>query len=432
MTGSARCPALLVAAPASGQGKTTVTAALARRYRDRGLRVRVFKCGPDFLDPMILERASGHPVLSLDLFMVGEDDCRRLLYEAACEADIILVEGVMGLFDGDPSAADIAARFGLPVLAVIDGSAMAQSFGAIVHGLATYRSDIALHGTIANRVGSARHAAMLEDSVRAPVRWLGAVERSTDFALPERHLGLMMADEIAGLDERIAACARGLPSAVDDLPPPVTFTPGADYAALPADLKGQRIAIARDACFAFIYPDNLAVLRELGADLHFFSPLAGDPLPDCDALWLPGGYPELHAEALANNRAFLDALRAHHELGKPILAECGGMMVCAQELETIDGQTHVMAGLLPGRTIMQSRLGGLGLQECPWPGGTLRGHGFHYSRIETDLAPFAHTRNPNGGRTEALFVRGSLRASYVHAYFRSNIAAAASLFRITE
>ena len=429
MTSSARCPALLVAAPASGQGKTTITAALARRYRDRGLRVRVFKCGPDFLDPMILERASGHPVLSLDLFMVGEDDCRRLLYEAACEADIILVEGVMGLFDGDPSAADIAARFGLPVLAVIDGSAMAQSFGAIVHGLATYRSDIALHGAIANRVGSARHAAMLEDSVRPPVRWLGAVERSADFALPERHLGLLMADEIAGLDERIAACARGLPAAVDDLPPPVTFTPGADHAALPANLEGQRIAIARDACFAFIYPDNLALLREMGADLHFFSPLAGDSFPDCDALWLPGGYPELHAEALANNRAFLNALRAHHERGKPILAECGGMMVCAQELETIDGQSHAMAGLMPGRTIMQSRLGGLGLLECPWPGGTLRGHGFHYSRIETDLAPFAQTRNPNGGRSEALFVRGSLRASYVHSYFRSNSAAAASLFR---
>tara|TARA_R100001129_G_scaffold25877_2_gene17119 strand:- start:31343 stop:32638 length:1296 start_codon:yes stop_codon:yes gene_type:complete len=429
LTGSASCPALLVAAPASGQGKTTITAALARRYRDRGLRVRVFKCGPDFLDPMILKRASGHPVLSLDLFMVGEDDCRRLLYEAACEADIILVEGVMGLFDGDPSAADIAARFGLPVLAVIDGSAMAQSFGAIVHGLATYRSDIALHGAIANRVGSARHAAMLEDSVRPPVRWLGAVERSAEFALPERHLGLLMADEIAGLDERIAACARGLPDEVDQLPPPVTFSLGADYAALPAALEGQRIAIARDACFAFIYPDNLAVLREMGADLHFFSPLAGDPLPDCDALWLPGGYPELHAEALANHRAFLNELRAHHELGKPILAECGGMMVCAQELETIDGQTHVMAGLLPGRTIMQSRLGGLGLQECPWPGGTLRGHGFHYSRIETDLAPLAQTRNPNGGRSEALFAHGSLRASYVHAYFRSNIAVAASLFR---
>ena len=429
MTGSASCPALLVAAPASGQGKTTITAALAGRYRDRGLRVRVFKCGPDFLDPMILERASGHPVHSLDLFMVGEDDCRRLLYEAACEADIILVEGVMGLFDGDPSAADIAARFGLPVLAVIDGSAMAQSFGAIVHGLATYRSDIILHGAIANRVGSARHAAMLEYSVRAPVRWLGAVERSADFALPERHLGLLMADEIADLDERIAACARGLPDEVDQLPPSVTFSAGADYAALPVELEGQRIAIARDACFAFIYPDNLAVLREMGADLHFFPPLAGDALPDCDALWLPGGYPELHAEALANNRAFMEGLRAHHERGKPILAECGGMMLCAQELETIDGQTHIMAGLMPGRTIMQSRLGGLGLQECPWPGGALRGHGFHYSRIETDLPPFAQTRNPNGGRSEALFVRGSLRASYVHSYFRSNSAAAASLFR---
>ena len=197
MTGTASCPALMVAAPASGQGKTLVTAALARRHRNAGRRVRVFKCGPDFLDPMILERASGAPVYQLDLFMCGEDECRRLLHVAAQEADLILVEGVMGLFDGAPSAADLAVRFNLPILAVVDGSAMAQTFGALVHCLATYRPDAKVAAVLANRVGSERHAEMLRESLCGQVQGLGALPRNEACAFPERHLGLVQADEIA-------------------------------------------------------------------------------------------------------------------------------------------------------------------------------------------------------------------------------------------
>ncbi len=427
MSGAAQCPALLVAAPASGQGKTSVTAALARRHRDAGRRVRVFKCGPDFLDPMILERASGHPVNQLDLFMVGEDHCRRLLHDAAREADIILVEGVMGLFDGDPSSADIAARFGLPVLAVIDGSAMAQSFGALVHGLAAYRQDVKVDAVIANRVAGERHAEMLRESVRAPVRWLGALPRDAGFALPERHLGLLMAAEIADLDRRIAACAAALPDEALALPPFVAF-PEPAPSLLPPLLEARRIAIARDACFAFIYADNLAVLRGMGAELCFFSPLAGESFPECEAVWLPGGYPELHAEALTAHRKWQSEIRRHLARGKPLLAECGGMMACADQLETAEN-VFPMLGLLPARVVMQERLGGLGLQEVEMPTGLLRGHSFHYSRIETELTPLTHSRNPNGGREEAVFRYGSMLASYVHFHFRSAPEATADLFQ---
>lgn len=428
MSGAAACPALLVAAPASGQGKTTITAALARRYRRAGLTVRAFKCGPDFLDPMILERASGHPVQTLDLFMVGEENCRSLLAKAAREADVILVEGVMGLFDGDPSSADLAMALDLPVLAVVDGSAMAQSFGAIVHGLSSYREGVELTSVIANRVAGERHSAMLEASVKPPVRWLGAVERNTQFAVPERHLGVMMADEIADLDSRLDACATVLPSSVDNLPRSVNFAPGSSEGRLSPLLAKRSIAIARDACFAFIYPDNLATLRELGADLHFFSPLAGDGVPDCDAIWLPGGYPELHAPALMANGHWQTDLKRHHDANTPILAECGGMMACAQELVTLDGRRYAMAGLIPGTAIMQSKLGGLGLQEIALTTGNLRGHSFHYSRLETQLEPVALSRNPNGGRTEPVLKHGSLTASYLHSYFRSAPRSVAALF----
>lgn len=187
---SRACPALLVSAPASGQGKTTLTAALARLHTRAGRRVRVFKCGPDFLDPQILERASGAPVQSLDLWMCGPQDAAARLHEAAAQADLILVEGVMGLYDGAPSSADIARRFGLPVLAVLDAGAMAQTFGALVHGLATYGDGVNLLGVMANRVGSAYHATLLRQSLPAGVSWYGALGSDAGAALPQRHLGL--------------------------------------------------------------------------------------------------------------------------------------------------------------------------------------------------------------------------------------------------
>lgn len=416
---SASCPALMIAAPASGQGKTLVTAALARRHREAGRRVRVFKCGPDFLDPMILEQASGAPVYQLDLFMCGEQECRRLLYDAAREADLILVEGVMGLFDGDPSAADLASRFGLPVLAVIDGSAMAQTFGALVHGLSAYREDIRVQAVLANRVAGERHAAMLAESLRGDVRWLGALPRDAEIAFPERHLGLVQALELADLDARIDRAARSLPPAADWLPDPVAFAAPPGLPEAPALLKGTRIAIARDAAFGFVYPANLDSLAAMGAELRFFSPLTDGSLPDCDAIWLPGGYPELHLAELSENRPMLEAIRQHFHRGRPMLAECGGMLYCLDELDDGRGRRAPMLGLMPGRATMQPRLAALGLQEIRLADGNLRGHSFHYSRLETSLAPFAVASNPNGGAGEAIFVNASLTASYVHGYFPS-------------
>ncbi len=201
------CPAVLIAAPASGQGKTTVTAALARLHRNLGRKVRVFKCGPDFLDPMIHERASGAPVYQLDMWMVGEQESRRLLWEAAGEADLILIEGVMGLFDGTPSSADLARHFGVPVLAVIDGTAMAQTFGALALGLARYQADLPFAGVLANRVGTVRHAQLLEGSLTEGLRWYGALSRETGIELPSRHLGLVQASELNDLDLRLDAAA---------------------------------------------------------------------------------------------------------------------------------------------------------------------------------------------------------------------------------
>ena len=421
------CPALLIAAPASGQGKTTVTAALARLHARQGRRVTVFKCGPDFLDPQIHAFASGRPCQNLDLGMCGEADARWRLARAAADSDLILVEGVMGLFDGTPSAADIAERFGIPVLALIDAGSMAQTFGALAHGLATYRPGLPFAGMLANRAASARHTEMLRDSLPAGMGWFGALPKSSD-SLPERHLGLLQAAEIDDLEARLDKLADALQaSATVDLPKPVNFTE-APPPALPPLLAGRRIAIARDAAYGFIYPANLETLQGLGAELHFFSPVAADQLPDCNAVWLPGGYPELHADALSANRALWQALQAHVDAGKPLLAECGGMMSLFEEVVDKAGQAHHFAGLLPGRAVMQARLAALGTQFANLPEGRLAGHTFHYSKSETPLAPLCRAVTADGRDGEAIFRRQRLTASYVHFYFPSQPEAVAALF----
>jgi len=422
------CPALLVAAPASGQGKTTVVAALARLHTRLGRRVRVFKCGPDFLDPQIHAIASGAPCQNIDLWMCGEVDAQWRLAETARSADLILVEGVMGLFDGTPSAADLAVKLGLPILAVIDGAAMANSFGAIAYGLKHYRPGTPLNGAFANRVGSARHAEMLEQSLPEDIAWYGHLPRDVDAELPERHLGLLPAAEIDDLSQRIDRMADLLAStAAAKLPPPVSFDDIKPPAIEPL-LRGRTIAVARDAAFCFLYPANIECLEMLGAQLRYFSPLADSTLPPCDAVWLPGGYPELHGTALAANRPLWDALSAHVDAGKPVLAECGGMMALFQSLHEVDGQVHQLASLLPGRVLMQKRLAGLGMQEVALPEGVLRGHTFHYSKTETDLAPLCLSEHPGGRPGEAVYRQRRLTASYMHLYFPSNPEAVARLF----
>jgi cobyrinic acid a,c-diamide synthase len=460
------CPAILVAAPASGQGKTTITSALARLHTRQGRRVRVFKCGPDFLDPYWHTLASGAPVYQLDLWMTGEADCRARLHAAAQVADLILVEGVMGLFDGEPSAADLAQRFGLPVLAVVDASAMAGTFGALAFGLQHYRAGMPWAGVLANRVASARHAEMLQASV-ATKHWMGAVMRNAAMTLPERHLGLTVASEVVDAMERLDAAADALAStplgqmtlsdlqrwsvdfAASSVGPegrvagcsaqvkeePAMRAGDTEQNSLPPGLpplQGKRIAVARDAAFCFIYAANLDTLRALGAELVFFSPLADTALPVCDALWLPGGYPELHASAIAANVVLRDSLAVHIAAGKPVWAECGGMMALFDTLVTTDGTRHAQWGLLPGEVTMHKRLAALGPQQLALASGTLRGHTFHYSTTATPLLAVARTSRPDTAPApdagEALWQRGSVRASYFHAWFPSCPEAVVELF----
>jgi cobyrinic acid a,c-diamide synthase len=437
------CPALFVSAPASNQGKTTITAALARFHSAQGRAVRVFKTGPDFLDPMILERASGSPAYQLDLWMGGEPHCRTLLYDAARDADLILIEGVMGLFDGTPSSADLAQLMGVPVLAVIDAESMAQSFGAIAHGLASYRAGLPFYGVLANRVAGVRHAELLQQGMRPELAYLGAVMRDSAVELPDRHLGLVQAQEVGDLEQRLSAAAAMLRTTkLTELPPAVEFAAPEDtlqsasvalqssLAAPELTLAGVRIGIARDSAFSFLYPANLDVLRALGAELVFFSPLTDGTLPPVDSVYLPGGYPELHLPQLSANRPMASALRRHVDAGKPLYAECGGMLYLLESLTDVQGQRAELAGILPGSASMQPRLRGLGYQSAPCPGGgTLRGHTFHHSTMETSLTPWAHgERLYNTSPGEAIYREDSLVASYLHNYFPSNPQAAAGLF----
>lgn len=436
-----RCPAILIAAPASGQGKTTIASALARLHTRQGRRVRVFKCGPDFLDPHWLTLASGNLVHQLDLWMTGEADCAQRLHDAALDADLIIVEGVMGLFDGEPSAADLAQRFGLPVLAVIDASAMAGTFGALAWGLQHYREGLTFAGVLANRVASTGHAEMLEAGLRDAGQWRGALMRSDAFTLPERHLGLVLASELSDAMQRLDAAADALAETplgrmgADDLQ---AWSVGFDapvsshqvYAN--AALKGQTIAVARDTAFCFIYAANIDCLQAMGAQVVYFSPLTDIALPACDALWLPGGYPELHAEKIATNTAMKASIAAHVAVGKPVWAECGGMMALFETLTTIDGAGYPMWGVLPGRVALHKRLAALGPQQLEIGGGILRGHAFHYSTCATALPAATRTQAAPGrklrGEGEALYLKGSVKASYFHAWFASNPEAAARLF----
>jgi cobyrinic acid a,c-diamide synthase len=416
------CPAVLVSAPASGQGKTLSTAALARAWKNRGLNVRAFKCGPDFLDPMVLEKATGQPVYNLDLGMCGEQDGLVRLYEAAQTADVIIVEGVMGLYDGEPSSADIALRFGLPVMVTIDASGMAQTFGAVASGLLAFQPKLIPAGVLANKVGSSGHANLLRESLPPHLSWFGALQENEAIALPERHLGLFRASEVMDIEARIDAAALVLSSSGElPLPPTVTFEMPATMNT-PTLLADKTIAIARDEAFCFIYPANLDCLKDLGAKVIFFSPLYDSKLPEADAYWLPGGYPELHLKALSENASMRESLLNAFNENKPILAECGGMMALS---ETING-TPVF-GLLAGSSQMESRFQGLGTQHVTLDKGEIGAHTFHYGSFNTSL-PAAFQASGKYGKGEMVYQHGSITASFLHFYFASNPIVAASLF----
>ncbi len=445
----ALCPALFFCAPASGQGKTTITAGIARYHKNQGLDVRVFKTGPDYLDPLILAQASGKPVTQLDLWMVGTELCKQYLYEAALEADLILIEGVMGMFDGNPSGADMAQYFGIPVVAIIDASAMAQTFGALAYGLATYKpvstyedndsAELVFAGVIANKVGSERHAELITDSMPENIPLLACLKRDETLILPERHLGLVFPHQVIDIEQRLDAIAdtiantalSALPASVKFLP--ATLEPYADEL-INGKLAGKKIGIARDDAFSFIYAANERFLQQMGAELVYFSPLKDDVLPGVDALWFPGGYPELHMEALQNNVAMQSEVRDFFTAGNKILAECGGMLYLQETFSNLAGQRFTMAGLIPGDGFMRDRGGCQGMQYAPIlgnnnPAGEIKGHAHHRSRSENTLEPVAYgrrLRHPAPG--EAIVRSKGLLASYLHLYFPSNPNAIVDIF----
>ncbi|MEG3638509.1 cobyrinate a,c-diamide synthase [Magnetococcus sp. PR-3] len=425
------CPALLIAGGSSGDGKTATTAALARYHQKQGRRVRIFKIGPDFLDPQIHQQASGEPVYQLDLWMGDVEHVKALLYRAAAEVDLILIEGAMGLFDGNPAPADLAKTFKVPVVVMLSAASMAQTFGALALGLSRYDPALPLHGIVANRIASSTHEAMVAESIPSDVPYLGALPRWKEGGLPSRHLGLVQAEEVADLDARLEGMAKSLEGhALGALPPAVAFEPAAHRDALPTWLSGWRIAIAWDRAFRFVYQANLDLLKQLGAELLFFSPMSDDTLPVCDALYLPGGYPELCLEPLAENRSMHVAISAHVGEHKPVLAECGGMLYLLEELTHHTGQKGKLVGALPGRARMQEGRVNLGMQQVTLPEGNLRGHTFHHSALEMDLEPLCQgvpQRKTRKG--EFVYRMGSVTASYLHLYLPSNPQAAAQLLR---
>jgi len=431
MKSKTQCPALIISAPASGQGKTTVTAAIARKFRLQGKKVRIFKTGPDFIDPFILEKASKHPVLQLDLWMASESHCRKLLFDAAISADLILIEGVMGLFDGDSSTADLAIKFNISVMTVIDASAMAQTFSALAYGLMHYKTEVRSAGVFANNIGSDYHFKLIQDALPSSIRCLGWLKRDSKNVFPERHLGLHQASEIELLDNKLSDLASLIQLHELEKIKPTTFYFDEEVTAdIQPQLKGLTIGVARDNAFSFLYYDNIHSLKELGASIIYFTPLMDTSLPPVDALYFPGGYPELYANELASNKNMYFAIRQHYNDNKPIVAECGGMMYLSNSLSLTDGTEIPMVGVFDANVTMQENLSAIAYQETTIDSETIHGHTFHHSTIETDVIPFTKGLCPNGGKTnETVYRSKNLTASYIHHYFKSNLSLTATLFK---
>ena len=427
----------LLAAVRSGSGKTTVTLGLLRALARRGLAVAGAKCGPDYIDPAFHEAASGRPSLNLDAWAMPPALLADLAAKSGAGADLMVVEGLMGLFDGVPAApgrsgasADVGLALGLPLVLVHDVSGQSQSAAAIVAGVRAYCPDLPLAGVILNRVGSERHTRLVTDAMTAiGVDVLGAIPRRNAIAMPERHLGLVQAAETEGLDARIDAMADLVAAHVDldrlvEAARPLAPRATGSARALPP--PGGRIAVARDAAFTFLYPHLALGWRTAGAEIAFFSPLADEPPPaDCDVCWLPGGYPELHAGRLAGNSRFLDGLRSFAET-RPVHGECGGYMVLGATLTDADGVTHPMAGLLDVATSFAKRRMHLGYRTVTTradgvfgPAGTrLAGHEFHYATIVDPGrdSPFADAGDAYGSApSPAGSRRGRVSGSFFHA-----------------
>lgn len=430
-------PGLLIAAVRSGSGKTTVALGLMRALARRGLRVGAVKCGPDYIDPAFHRAATGRESFNLDSWTMDAALMTRLAARAGADADIVLAEGAMGLFDGAPNeigrtgaSADVAAALGWPVLLVHDVSGQGQTAAAILRGVATYDPRLKLAGAILNRVGSERHRRLAGGAIEAlGVPVLGALPRDETIALPERHLGLVQAQETARLDDLLDALAARAEAHLD-IDAIVARARASAGAAAAAPIGGlappaQRIAVARDAAFSFFYPHLGASWREAGAELAFFSPLADEAPPDhCDLCWLPGGYPELHAGGLAQARRFLEGLR-RFATTRPVHGECGGYMVLGRALVDAAGAAHPMAALLDLETSFARRKMHLGYRRAVLArdhflgraGTILRGHEFHYATILSEWGePFARVADAYSADERPAGLRaGNVSGTFFHA-----------------
>jgi cobyrinic acid a,c-diamide synthase len=433
-------PGLIIAAPASGSGKTTVALGLARALTRRGLLVAPFKVGPDYIDPAFHSAAAGRPCRNLDSWAMRPDTLDSLR-QTASGADIALCEGVMGLFDGaliadggsDGSTADIAKLTGWPVVMVIDVRAMAGSAAAVLRGFAQHRAGVRVAGVIFNRVGAASHAETLKRSARQAcpeIKILGCLPREESLILPERHLGLVQAIEHGDLQAFLDKAADFMAAHLDldGLQNLAEKGRAVSHSgsATPIAPLGSRIAIAKDQAFAFAYPAILEGWRAQGAELSFFSPLA-DQAPDktADAVYLPGGYPELHAGRLAGNSLFSAGMHEAAKRGAAIFGECGGYMSLGEGLIDKDGQSHAMLGLLPLATDFSKRKLHLGYREARLltdgflgkAGDGFRGHEFHYATIRSEASgqSLFLTRNASGAALGSVgLINGNICGSFIH------------------
>ncbi|HEX9881442.1 MAG TPA: cobyrinate a,c-diamide synthase [Hyphomicrobium sp.] len=437
---------VIIAAPRSGAGKTTITLGLLRALHRQGIAVQPFKCGPDYIDPAFHAVAAGLPSINLDTWAMRPQLIKSLVATHAADAELCIVEGVMGLFDGagqmgqcgKGSTADLAALTGWPVILVLDIAAQAETAAAVALGCMTYRRDITIAGVILNSVAGARHESIVAAAIGTlGVPVLGSLRRGADLTLPERHLGLVQADETSDLDNRLDGIAVAIAAAVQidrvmAVAGPLRVPSGdlpsdGEAAPEPPVPPGQRIALAQDRAFSFVYPHILAGWLQAGAEIVAFSPLADEaPSVDCDAIWLPGGYPELHADVLANAERFKAGLRAAAARGIPIHGECGGYMVLGAVLEAADGKRHEMLGLLGLETSFAKRHLHLGYRRARYLdgpdgagsnlGGEAYGHEFHYATIVANPdRPLADIRDATGSPVaDGGARRGSVTGTFFH------------------
>ncbi len=410
---------LILSAPASGSGKTTLTLGILRALRNRGLDIRSAKSGPDYIDPRFHAAASGFPCLNLDAWAMTS----QRLCSLATGPGTLLIEGAMGLFDGAPpegkgATADLARHLSLPVVLIIDTAKQSQSVAAVAMGFARHRPDVRVVGIILNNTGSERHEKMLRDALALTgLKVLGAVRRQAGLEHPSRHLGLVQAEERPDLEEYLDRVGQIVSASIDLdalLALVETLPKAAPADALPP--PAQRISVARDEAFAFAYPHLMKDWQSVGAEISVFSPLANEAPPECDLVFLPGGYPELHAGRLAANAVFLEGLRK----APAVYGECGGYMVLGEGLVDADGIFHQMAGLLHLETSFAKRKLHLGYRELDALGGLWSGkltaHEFHYATtIKADGPALFKATNAEGDRlAEMGLINGSVSGSFAH------------------